>query len=237
MKTLGLIGGMSWVSTLMYYRAINEAARDERGGLSSAPLVMWSADFAEITRLQAAGEWVRAAEVLGDAALSLKRCGAEAIVICTNTMHLVSDAVQERAELPLIHIVDAVGREANEWGVRRIGLLGTRFTMEQPFYRRRLEQQGIEVVVPDAADRTAVHALIFEELCRGHIGPNSKEVFAGIVERLVLAGARGILLGCTELSLLMPEREGPVPVFDSALIHSRAAARWALATDSRGTSP
>lgn len=229
MKTLGLIGGMSWESTLPYYRMINQEVRARLGGLHSAQLVLYSVDFAEIEQLQQAGDWSRAGERLGQAACSLKAAGAQGLVICTNTMHKVADAVEQAAQLPLIHIADATAAEILARGMTRVGLLGTRFTMEQDFYRGRLTQKfGIEVLTPDEQDRLDVHRIIYEELCLGTINPDSRRRYRAVMQRLAERGAQGIILGCTEIGLLVAQEDAAVPLFDTTALHARAAAAWAL---------
>jgi aspartate racemase len=229
MKTLGLIGGMSWESTIPYYREINRAVAQHLGGLHSARLLLYSVDFAQIEALQRAGDWDEAGRVLGNAACSLRAGGAELIVICTNTMHLVADAVEAASELPLLHIADATANAIESAGLTRIGLLGTRFTMEQPFLRERLERRGLEVIVPDEAQREAVHGVIYDELCRGRIEDASRAAFVDIIESLVERGAQGVILGCTEIGLLVGADDARVPLFDTAALHARAAALAALA--------
>ena len=229
MKTLGLIGGMSWESTVPYYRLINQTVKERLGGLHSARLLLYSVDFAEIEKLQHAGDWDAAGEVLADAARALKAGGAELLVICTNTMHKVADAVEAASGLPLLHIADATGDEIRRQGLTRIGLLGTRFTMEQDFYRRRLvERHGLEVLVPDADDRDLVHGVIYDELCLGTIRDESRAQYRRVMDALVARGAQGIVLGCTEIGLLVGEGDASVPLFDTAALHARHAALAAL---------
>ncbi len=228
MRTLGLIGGMSWESTVPYYRIINECVKQRLGGLHSAKLVLVSVDFAEIEQLQRAGDWHRAGQVLGDYAATLRTAGAEAVVLCTNTMHMVADAIGAGGGLPLLHIADATAQEIRRHGVRWVGLLGTRFTMEQPFYRNRLEGYGIDVLVPDDDDRQRVHDVIFQELCLGKVEPTSRAAYRAVMERLVARGAQAIVLGCTEIALLVDAGDARVPLFDTTRIHAEAAAAWAL---------
>jgi len=229
MKTLGLIGGMSWESTVPYYRLINQTVKERLGGLHSARLLLYSVDFAEIEKLQHAGDWDAAGEVLADASRALKAGGAELLVICTNTMHKVADAVEAASGLPLLHIADATGDEIRRQGLTRIGLLGTRFTMEQDFYRRRLvERHGLEVLVPDADDRDLVHGVIYDELCLGTIRDESRAQYRRVMDALVARGAQGIVLGCTEIGLLVGEGDASVPLFDTAALHARHAALAAL---------
>ncbi|MEE4407549.1 MULTISPECIES: aspartate/glutamate racemase family protein [unclassified Serratia (in: enterobacteria)] len=230
MKVLGLLGGMSWESTIPYYRMINEQVKARLGGLHSAKIVLYSVDFHEIERLQHQGDWDGAAHLLAAAAASLRAAGAEAIVICTNTMHKVADAIEKASGLPLIHIADATALQVRQQGIRRVGLLGTRFTMEQDFYRGRLqERHGIEVVTPTAADRDIVHRIIYEELCLGKIRDASRDEYRRIIGDLEQQGAQGIIFGCTEIGLLVSAQDASVPVFDTTAIHARAAAEYALA--------
>jgi aspartate racemase len=227
-RTLGLLGGMSWESTLPYYRIVNERVRQRLGGLHSAKLVLHSVDFAEIEALQHAGDWDAAGVILVEAARGLRAAGAEGLVICTNTMHLVAPAIEAAVDLPLLHIADATAARIREAGLSRVALLGTRFTMERDFYRQRIEAAGIEVIVPAAAQREIVHRVIYEELCLGRILDASREAYRGIIEDLVAHGAQGVILGCTEIGLLVGEGDATVPLFDTARIHAEAAADWAL---------
>ncbi len=228
MKTLGLIGGMSWESSIPYYRIVNERMRERLGGLHSAKLVLYSVDFAEIERLQMRGDWDAAGVRLADAARSLRAAGAEAIVLCTNTMHKVAAAIEAAVDLPLLHIADATVAQIRMTGLQRVALLGTRFTMEQDFYRQRVEASGIEVLVPDAAQREVVHRVIYEELCLGRILDASREDYRRIIDDLVARGAQGVILGCTEIGLLVGEGVAEVPLFDTARLHAEAVADWAL---------
>ncbi|WP_407354531.1 aspartate/glutamate racemase family protein [Luteimonas sp. R10] len=225
METLGLLGGMSWESTALYYRLVNEAVRERLGGLHSARLLLYSVDFAGIERLQHAGDWDGAGRVLGAAARALRDGGAERLVLCTNTMHKVADAVEAAAGLPLLHIADPTGAAIRAAGFTRVGLLATRFTMEQAFYRRRLaERHGLDVRVPDAAAREQVHRVIYEELCLGVVRDASREAYRRIIARLVDDGAECIVLGCTEICLLVGDGDAEVPLFDTTALHARAAA-------------
>ena len=229
MKTIGLLGGMSWESTIPYYRHINEAVKARLGGLHSAKIVLYSVDFAEIERLQHRGDWDAAGAMLADAAQALERAGADFIVLCTNTMHKVAPAIQAAVSIPLLHIADPTAAEIRKAGVSRIGLLGTRFTMEQDFYRGRLaERHGIEVLVPDQADRDVVHRVIYEELCLGRVEDASRRAYRDVMRRLVERGAQGIILGCTEISQLVGEQDASVPLFDTTAIHAAAAAEEAF---------
>lgn len=229
MKTLGLIGGMSWESTLPYYRLANEAVREALGGLHSARLVLYSVDFAEVERMQREGRWDDAGRLLGEAGKALRAAGAEALVLCTNTMHKVADDIESISGLPLLHIADATAAAISAAGMTRIGLLGTRFTMEGEFYRRRLEEKhGLEVLVPDEADRELVHRVIYDELCRGRIEDASRAAYLAVIERLAARGAQGIVLGCTEIGLLVSPADTALPLFDTTTLHARGAVAWAL---------
>lgn len=229
MKTIGMIGGMSWQSTIEYYRLVNESIQEKLGGLHSAKCVLYSVDFAEIEEWQRHGEWNKAAEALVGAAQGLEEAGADFVLICTNTMHKLADVVQSRIGIPLLHIADATAEAVRRAGLRRVGLLGTRFTMEEEFYRSRLANQfGLEVVVPDAEDRQTVHRIIYEELCAGAVRPESKALVGGIMNRLEAVGAKGVILGCTELGLLVDAGDSPLPLFDTTRLHAIAAVDWAL---------
>ena len=230
MRTLGLIGGMSWESTALYYRHLNEIARDRLGGLRSAKLLMWSFDFAEVADCQHRGDWDGAAALMVEAAGRLRAGGAEALVICTNTMHLTADTVEEASGLPVLHIADATAQAVRRTASKRPLLLATRFTMEQPFYRERLrERHGIEVVVPGEADRALVHGIIYEELCRGIVRPASKAAYLAVIDRLRRAeGADGVILGCTEITMLIDAGDTDMPVFDTTRLHAESAMAYAI---------
>ncbi|WP_030328350.1 aspartate/glutamate racemase family protein [Streptomyces sp. NRRL B-1381] len=228
MRTIGLIGGMSWESTAEYYRLINEHTRDRLGGLHSARCVLYSVDFAEIERLQTEGRWAEAGEVLADAARAVQAAGADMVLICTNTMHKVADAVAAAVSVPLLHLADATADAVHAAGVRRVGLLGTAFTMEQDFYRGRLEGRGLDVRVPDAAGRALVHDIIYGELCLGEVREESRSAYREIIRSLVADGAEGVILGCTEIELLIGAEDSPVPVFPTARLHALAAVDAAL---------
>lgn len=228
MKTLGLLGGMSWESTIPYYRIVNERVRARLGGLHSAKLLLHSVDFAEIEALQRADDWGAAGATLAAAARGLRAAGADAIVLCTNTMHLVAPTIEVAVDIPLLHIADATAQRIRAAGVSRVGLLGSRFTMERAFYRERLEAAGIEVCVPDAAQRARVDRVIFEELCLGRFEETSRADYRAIIADLIAQGAQGVVLGCTEIGLLVGEGDAPVPLFDTARIHAEAAADWAM---------
>ena len=230
MRTLGLLGGMSWESTLPYYRHVNERVREKLGGLHSAKLVLYSVDFAEIERLQHSGDWATAARVLADAAQALERAGAEALVLCTNTMHRVLDVIEPAIGIPVLHIADATARRIRAAGLTKVGLLATRFTMEQDFYRGRIERNGLAVIVPEADERAEIHRVIYDELCLGAIRDASRETFRTIMANLVARGAEGLILGCTEIGLLVGADDTSVPVFDTARIHAEDAVDWALSS-------
>lgn len=229
MKTIGLLGGMSWESTVPYYRILNQTVGRELGGLHSAKILLCSVDSQEIETLQHAGDWERAGEILADAARRLAGAGADFLVLCTNTMHRVAPAIERAAGIPLLHVADATAEAARRAGLGTVGLLGTRFTMEQDFYRERLGENGLKVLVPDAEDRETVHRVIYDELCRGQIRDASRAAFEAILRRLAAAGAEGVVLGCTEIGLLVGAESSPVPLFDTTEIHARAAALRALA--------
>lgn len=230
MKTIGLLGGMSWESTVPYCSVINETIRSRLGGLHSAKLVLYSVDFHEIERLQHAGDWQMAGRVLADAARRLERAGAEFIVLCTNTMHKVATEIENSVTIPLFHIADPTATEIKAAGLHRVGLLATRFTMEQAFYKDRLcEKHGLQVLVPDVADRHIVHRVIYEELCRGKIHDESRSEYRRIMASLVSEGAQAIVFDCTEIMLLVGPNDCRVPTFDTTAIHARAAAEFALA--------
>ena len=229
MKTIGLLGGMSWESTQSYYRALNEGVKAALGGLHSAKIVMVSVDFAEIEALQHAGRWDETAVILDDAAVAVESAGADFLLICTNTMHKVAQQVQAQIGIPLLHIADATADVLEAHGIARVGLLGTRFTMEEAFYRERLEARGIEVLIPEQAERDLVHRVIYEELCLGRIEQASKSAYLDIVQALARKGAQGVILGCTEIALLIQQADTEVPLFDTTAIHARSAVEWALA--------
>ena len=230
MKTLGLIGGMSWESTTLYYQLLNRMARERLGGQHSAQLVIWSVDFAPIARMQAAGLWDEATAAMVDAARRLERAGAEAIVICANTMHRMADEVAAAVSPPLLHVADATAAAIRAAGVRRPLLLATRFTMEQDFYRARLRKNGVEALIPAEPDRERLHSIIFDELVQGRFKLASKDALVAMTESAVRGeGADGVILGCTEFGLLVKPDDLPVPVFDTAEIHARAAMDFSLA--------
>ena len=229
MKTLGLLGGMSWESTVPYYRIVNETVRERLGGLHSAKVVLYSVDFHAIERLQQAGVWDEAGHVLAQAARVLEAAGADIRVLCTHTLHRVAPAIEAAVTIPLLHIADPTAEAIHRAGLATVGLLGTRFMLEQDFYRGRLtDRHGLAVIVPDATDREIVHRVIYEELCLGQIRDPSRAQYQRIMQRLIEAGAEGIILGCTEIALLVGPEDAPVPLFDTTRLHARAAAAWAL---------
>jgi aspartate racemase len=222
-RTIGLLGGMSWVSTMEYYRILNQQAGGVDGGLHSAPLLLHSVDFAEVAAMQAAGRWDDAGDLLAGAAKGLEAAGAELLLICTNTMHKVAPAVQAAVSVPLVHIIDATAERAKAAGLTTLGLLGTSFTMEDGFYQQRMQAHGLRVLVPGEADRGVVHRVIFGELCAGELTEASRDAYRQIIARLAASGAEGVILGCTEIELLVGEADSPVPVFATTQIHAEAA--------------
>jgi aspartate racemase len=229
MRTIGLLGGMSWESSIEYYRLLNEAVRERLGGLHSAECVMWSVDFAPIEELQRSGDWDEATRRLSALGRRLDGAGAECLVLCTNTMHRLADEVQAAIEIPLLHIADATADRVRAAGVDTVGLLATRYTMEQDFYRGRLaERHGLGVLVPPEPDLTLVHEVIYRELCQGQVLDGSREEYRRVIAELEAAGAEGIIYGCTEIDLLVGPEDASVPVFDSTRIHVEAAVEWAL---------
>ncbi len=235
MKTIGLIGGMSWESSLLYYQIINETVRARLGGLHSAQCLLWSFDFAEIEALQAAGDWEQATRRMIDAAQRLEHGGAECLLICTNTMHRMAAAVQAAVEVPLIHIADPTAEHVRQAGIQRVALLGTRYTMEQDFYRGRLtDKHGLQVLVPDAAGRQTVHDIIYNELVLGVVTEESRRAYQQIIAALAQQGAQGVILGCTEITLLIQPEHAPLPVFDTTYLHAVAAVDWALGDSGAG---
>lgn len=230
MKTIGLIGGMSWESTVPYYRQINEAVKQRLGGLHSAKIILYSVDFHEIERLQHAGDWDAAGARMAEAAQALERAGADFLVLCTNTMHKVATAIEAAAGIPLFHIADPTADEIRQAGLSTIGLIGTRFTMEQAFYKDRLrERHGLQILTPGQEDRDTVHRIIYDELCVGQVKEASRAEYRRVIASLVAQGAQAVILGCTEISLLVGAQDSAVPLFDTTSIHARKAADWALA--------
>ena len=229
MKTIGLIGGMSWESTLPYYRQINELTRQRLGGLHSARIVLYSVDFHDIERLQRSGDWDAAGALLADAARAVQAAGADFVVVCTNTMHKVAADIEAAVSIPLLHIADPTAAAIKDVGHTVVGLIATRFTMEETFYRNRLrERHGLRVIVPDAADRDLVHRVVYEELCLGKVLPASRAEYRRIMSALVAQGAQSIILGCTEISLLVDASDATVPLFDTTALHAAAAVETAL---------
>ena len=232
MKTIGMIGGMSWESSIEYYRIINETVRTELGGLHSAKSIMISVEFAEIEALQHLDRWDEAAKILSDAARSIESGGADFAIICTNTMHKLYDMIQKNIQIPLMHIADATAESIKAEGIEKIALLGTRFTMQEYFYKGRLvDNYGLEVIIPNSRDMEIVHHIIYNELCAGIIQSDSKQKYTDIIARLVKDGAEGIILGCTEIGLLVKQEDCPVPLFDTTEIHAKAAVKYALADE------
>lgn len=230
MKTIGLIGGMSWESSLEYYRIINEEVKLRLGGLHSARCILYSVDFAEIETLQHEGRWQEAAQIMANAGQSLERAGADFIILCTNTMHKLADAICAEINIPFLHIADATAQKIKAGGITKIGLLGTRFTMEHDFYKGRLvENFGLDVITPENNDRETVHRVIYDELCLGIIREDSKNQYQAIMDDLIKRGAQGIILGCTEIELLIHPDEGSVPLYPTTKIHALAAVDYALA--------
>ena len=229
MKTIGLIGGMSWESTVTYYQLINETVKKELGGLHSAKILLYSVDFAEIEEYQAKGQWGRSADVLGLAAENLEKAGADFVVICTNTMHKVVPQIQQRIRIPILHIAEATAAALREKHITKVGLLGTKYTMTQDFYKDKLTEAGIQVLIPDAQGVELVNDVIYRELCLGVIREESKAAFVDIIEKLGEMGAQGVILGCTEIGLLVQQADTSLPVFDTTQIHGVKAAMEAIA--------
>ena len=229
MKTIGLLGGMSWESTQTYYRLLNEGVKTRLGGLHSAKIVLYSVDFADIEALQHKGDWGATARILSDAALSLEKAGPDFLMIGTNTMHKVAPEIEQVLRIPLLHIADATAKILSRDGISRVGLLGTRFTMEQAFYRERLENAGIDVVIPDEPQRHLIHRVIYEELCLGQIVADSRRAYLEVVDSLAERGAEAVILGCTEIGLLIRQDDTPVPLYDTTGIHAAQAVELALA--------
>ena len=232
MKIIGMIGGMSWESSIEYYRIINETVRAEMGGLHSAKSIIYSVEFAEIEALQHQDRWDEAAKILSDAARSIESGGADFAIICTNTMHKLYDIIQQNIQIPMLHIADATAESIKAEGIQKIALLGTRFTMEENFYKGRLmDNYGLDVIIPDSEDMEIVHHIIYDELCAGIIRSESKQKYADIIQRLVRNGAEGIILGCTEIGLLVKQEDSSVPLFDTTEIHAKAAVNYALTNE------
>ncbi|PGA28094.1 aspartate racemase [Bacillus thuringiensis] len=228
MKTIGLIGGMSWESTSEYYRIINEEIKERLGGLHSAKCLINSVDFEEIERCQSSGDWDGAGEILGNAAYSLQKGGADFIIICTNTMHKVVGKIKAKIDIPVLHIADATAKEIKRKDIQKVGLLGTKYTMEQDFYKSRIEEHDIKVIVPSEKNRKEINKVIYTELCLGKIVSQSREYYKRVIEELVQKGAQGIILGCTEIGLLIKQENVSVPIFDTTNIHAIEAVKVAL---------
>ena len=228
MKTIGLIGGMSWESSAEYYRLINEEVKNRLGGLHSAKCILYSVDFEEVERYQAEGDWESAGKLLGHVAQSLEKAGAEFIVICTNTMHKVIDFIEEKISIPILHIADATANQIQNSGIKTIGLLGTKYTMEHDFYKSRMISNGIEVLIPHSEEREEINKIIFEELVLGKVEHSSREYYKKVIQSLVNRGAEGIVLGCTEIGLLVKSEDSEVPLFDTTVIHAMAAVNTSL---------
>ncbi|TFE02401.1 aspartate/glutamate racemase family protein [Jeotgalibacillus salarius] len=228
MKTIGLIGGMSWESSATYYRMINEAVKEQLGGLHSAKCILYSVDFDEIERYQTEGDWNAAGRRLSDAARSLEKAGADFVVICTNTMHKVVDQIEKSIQIPVLHIADATAKQIQQSGIQTVGLLGTRYTMEQDFYKERLTSQGINVMTPPTEDRNRINQIIFNELCLGKIENASRDYYKAVISQLVADGAEGIILACTEIGLLISQEDAAVTLFDTTEIHALEAVKLAL---------
>ena len=228
LKTIGLIGGMSWESTATYYKIINETVKEKLGGLHSAKCILYSVDFQEIEECQANGNWEKSGEILGEAAYNLEKAGADFIVICTNTMHKVVNQIKEKISIPILHIAEMTAEKILEKGLKNIALLGTKYTMEQDFYKSKLIEKGINVIIPDKNDIEIINEVIYDELCLGTINSNSKKKFLEIVDKLRSKGAEGIILGCTEIGLLIKNEDTDVPLFDTAIIHAEQAAMYSI---------
>ncbi|NQD65426.1 aspartate/glutamate racemase family protein [Bacillus haikouensis] len=228
MKVIGLIGGMSWESSVEYYRIINEEVKRRLGGLHSARCLLYSVDFEEIERYQSEGDWKKAGEILGDVAHSLEKAGADFIIICTNTMHKVIGDIQEKINIPILHIADATALQIKKKGITSVGLLGTRYTMEQDFYKLRLESNGIKVLIPNDDERKIVNKVIYEELCLGKVQQTSRDYYKKVIQGLIDTGAKAIVLGCTEIGLLINQEDSDVPLFDTTYIHALEAANLSI---------
>ena len=228
LKTIGLIGGMSWESTVTYYKIINETVKEKLGGLHSAKCILYSVDFQEIEECQANGNWEKSGEILGEAAYNLEKAGADFIVICTNTMHKVVNQIKEKISIPILHIAEMTAEKILEKRLKNIALLGTKYTMEQDFYKSKLIEKGINVIIPDKNDIETINEVIYDELCLGTINSDSKKKFLEIVDKLRSKGAEGIILGCTEIGLLIKNEDTDVPLFDTAIIHAEQAAIYSI---------
>lgn len=231
MKTIGLIGGMSWKSTVTYYKIINEVTKEKLGGFHSSKCILYSVDFQEIEECQSRGEWEKSGEILAEAALSLEKAGADFIVICTNTMHKVIDIIQNKITIPILHIAEATASELIKRSISKVALLGTKYTMEQDFYKSKIIEAGLEIIIPEEKDITLINNTIYEELCLGVISKQSKDEFLRIIQSMADAGAEGIILGCTEIGLLVEQQDTWVPLFDTTLIHATKAALISIEKD------
>lgn len=228
MKTIGLIGGMSWESTVTYYQVINNTVKEKLGGLHSARILLYSVDFAEIEECQAGGNWEKSADILAKAAESIEIAGADFLVICTNTMHKVAPQIQNRIKIPVLHIAEATAEVLIHANIKKVALLGTKYTMTQDFYKGKLEERGLHVIVPDETDAEKVNAIIYSELCLGTVRDESRKVYTDIIKKMKEKGAEGVILGCTEIGLLIKQEDSALPVFDTALIHARTAAEKSI---------
>ncbi len=228
MKTIGLIGGMSWESTIPYYKIINETVKEQLGGFHSAKIFMYSVDFAELEECLTSGNWKKITDILGNAALSLEKAGADFIVICTNTMHKVAPEIQKKINIPILHIADATAMALKEAGIKKAGLLGTKYTMTQEFYKEKVKSHGIDVVLPNDGDIEKVNSVIFDELCLGTLNDASRKEYSRIIKTLESKGAEAVILGCTEIGLLISQKDSTLPVYDTTVVHARAAALMAL---------
>lgn len=224
MKTIGLIGGMSWESTTEYYQIINNTVKEELGGLHSAKCILCSVDFQEIEECQSSGDWDKSAEILSQAAAGLEKAGADFILICTNTMHKVAGQIQKNISVPILHIADVTADELEKHGIQKVALLGTKYTMEQDFYKNKILQRGIDVLIPDSEDRIIINDIIYNELCLGIIREESKRAYLSTIEKLVNSGAQGVILGCTEIGLLVKQSDTSIPLFDTTYLHAHRAA-------------
>ena len=224
MKTVGLLGGMSWESTVTYYQIVNETVKEKLGGLHSAKILMYSVDFDEIEKLQASGNWEQSAQILADAACRLEKAGADFIVICTNTMHKVASQIQSHINIPILHIADATADELTKANIKTVALLGTKYTMTQDFYKNKISKRNINVLIPDDKDIETINHVIYDELCRGIISDASRKEYVRIISSLQQKGAQGVILGCTEIGLLISQKDLPIPVFDTTYIHARKTA-------------
>ncbi len=228
LKTIGLIGGMSWESSALYYQILNIAVRKQLGGLHSAKCILYSVDFQEIEACQSGGDWAKSGQMLSEAARNLERAGADFIVICTNTMHKVAGQVQTAITIPILHIADLTAEALVQNGIRKVGLLGTKYTMEQDFYKARLIEKGIDVLTPEPEDRVRINDIIYQELCLGVLREASKDAYLHVIRKMAAEGAQGVILGCTEIGLLIKAGDAPVPLFDTTIIHAERAVEYAL---------